>query len=74
MVKIKPEYLTKRGKREFVVLTVEDFDRIREALEDANDLRTLRKATVKNRKDTYYTTHDVRRELGMRSTRKLKAR
>jgi len=24
MFKVKPEYLSKRGKREFVVLTVED--------------------------------------------------
>ncbi len=39
MLKVKPEYLSKRGRRELVVLTVEDFQRIKAALDDAEDLR-----------------------------------
>ena len=41
MLNVKPEYLTKRGRREFVVLTVEDFKKIQAELEDAADLKAL---------------------------------
>ena len=73
MLKVKPEYLSKRGRREFVVLTVEDFDRMKEAIEDAHDLRVLRQATRRNAKAPYYTAEEVARRLGRRSTRKKKA-
>ena len=56
MLKVKPEYLSKRGKREFVVLTIEDFDRMKEALEDARDLRDLRRATRANAGKPYHTS------------------
>ena len=72
-LKVKPEYLSKRGRREFVVLTVEDFDRMKEALEDAEDLRALRKATARNAKAAYYTPLQMERRLRARSTRKTKA-
>jgi PHD/YefM family antitoxin component YafN of YafNO toxin-antitoxin module len=73
MVKVKPEYLSKRGRREFVVLTVEDFERMKEALEDAEDLRALRVATRKNARAPYYTPKEVERRLRTRSTVKRKA-
>jgi PHD/YefM family antitoxin component YafN of YafNO toxin-antitoxin module len=66
MLKVKPEYLSKNGRREFVVLTVEDFDRMRTAVEDAEDLRTLRRATRRNAKATYYTAEEVARQLAAR--------
>jgi len=72
MLKVKPEYLSKRGRREFVVLTVEDFDRMKEAVEDAEDLRTLRQAARKNAKAPYYTAIEVERRLRMGSSRKKK--
>jgi PHD/YefM family antitoxin component YafN of YafNO toxin-antitoxin module len=72
MLKVKPEYLSKRGRREFVVLTVEDFDRMKEAIEDAEDLRALREATRKNAKAPYYTAAEVERRLRSRSTRSKK--
>ena len=73
MLKVKPEYLTKRGRREFVVLTVEDYERMRAALEDAEDLRTLRAATRRNASAPYLTPAQVDRRLGTRPTRKRKA-
>jgi siroheme synthase (precorrin-2 oxidase/ferrochelatase) len=73
MLKIKPEYLSKRGRREFVILTVEDFDLMKEAIEDAQDLRALRNATRKNAKSRYYTPAEVDRRLRTRSTTKRKA-
>lgn len=63
MVKVKPEYLSKNGKRQFVVLTIEDFDRMREALDDAQDLRDLRQATRSNAGKPYYTPAEVERRL-----------
>ena len=69
MPKVKPEYLSKNGKRQFVILTIEDFDRIKEALEDARDLRDLRRATQSNAGRPYYTPAEVERRLATRSPR-----
>jgi len=70
MLKVKPEYLSKRGRREFVVLTVEDFERMKEAIEDADDLRTLRASKRRNAKAPYYTIAEV--EGRLRANRKKK--
>jgi hypothetical protein len=69
MLKVKPEFLSKDGKRQFVILTIEDFDRIQEALDDARDLRDLRDATKRNAGKPYYTPAQVQRRLANRSTR-----
>ena len=69
MVKVKPEFLSKRGKREFVILTIEDFDRMKEALDDAQDLRDLRQATRRNAGKPYFTPAEVERRLSNRPTR-----
>ena len=69
MLKVKPEFLSKHGKRQFVVLTIEDFNRIKEALDDAQDLRDLRQATRINTGKPYYTPAEVERRLANRSTR-----
>ena len=73
MLKVKPEYLSKRGRREFVVLTIEDFTRLTAAVEDAHDLRTLRAATRKNAKATYHTPAEVDRLLASRPARSRKS-
>jgi hypothetical protein len=74
VLNVKPEYLTKNGKRQFVVLTVKDFNRIKAALEDARDLRDLRDATRKNAKAPYYTSAQVAQRLRTHSRRKGKAK
>ena len=63
MLKIKPEYLSKNGRPEFVVLTVEDYERMKQAMEDADDLRTLRQARRRNAGSPTYTPAQVRRRL-----------
>jgi PHD/YefM family antitoxin component YafN of YafNO toxin-antitoxin module len=73
MVKIKPEFLVKNGKREFVILTARDFDRVIEALEDAEDLRVLREARRKNANSPTYTLEEVKRRLGIAPPRGRKA-
>ena len=44
MSKIKPEFWTKSGGEQFVVLTREDFNKVEEMLEDAGLARILDKA------------------------------
>jgi hypothetical protein len=63
MLKIRPEFLTKNGRREFVVLTTEDFDRVIEALEDVEDLRILRRARRRNVGSRTFPLNEVRRRL-----------
>jgi hypothetical protein len=69
MLKVKPKFLSKDGKRQFVILTIEDFDRVQAALDDARDLRDLRDATKRNAGKPYYTEAQVERRLAKRSTR-----
>lgn len=72
MLKVKPEYLSKRGRREFVVLTVEDFERMKQAIEDAQDLLDLRRATRRNAKSRYYSSTEVDRRLQAQHTDRKK--
>ena len=44
MISINPQILEKNGKKEFVVLSYEDFLKMKEQIENYNDLRILRKA------------------------------
>jgi hypothetical protein len=47
MITLKPNILKKAGKKEFVVLTYEEFLRIQEELEDFEDLKELRAAKAR---------------------------
>jgi hypothetical protein len=42
MIELHPEILEKDGKKQFVILTYEEFTAIEEALADAEDLAALR--------------------------------
>lgn len=44
MIELHPEIIEKDGKKEFVILTYEEFLAIEEALADAEDLTELRAA------------------------------
>lgn len=48
MIELHPEILEKNGKKEFVILTYEEFVAVQEALEDADDLRDLRAAKLED--------------------------
>lgn len=73
MLKVKPEFLTRHGKRQFVILTIEDFAGIQEALDDARDLRDLRRASRQNAGKPYYTPAEVERRLATRSSRRKRS-
>jgi hypothetical protein len=44
VLKLHPEFLTRDGKKQFVVLPYEEFVAVRGALEDLEDLQVLREA------------------------------
>ena len=46
MIDLHPNFLEKDGKKAFAVLPYEEFTRIQEALEDFEDLKTLRQAKM----------------------------
>ena len=63
MLKLHPEILKKNGKKEFVVIPYEEFVRLQEALEDAEDLKDLRAA---KRKEAHAPTVPIERVMRMR--------
>ncbi|OHD60556.1 MAG: prevent-host-death family protein [Spirochaetes bacterium GWF1_49_6] len=44
MIALHPEYLEKNGKKEFAILSVEEFDELKSYIEDMEDLLDLRNA------------------------------
>lgn len=63
--KLKPQFIEKGGKREFVVLSYREFHRLVEALEDAWDLNDLHKArrADKGKKGTPFAVY--KKKLGL---------
>jgi hypothetical protein len=74
MLKLKPEFLSKRGKREFAVLTMEDYKRVTEALEDAEDLRILREAKRRGAHAPTISMEEMEKRLGIATKGHRKAR
>jgi PHD/YefM family antitoxin component YafN of YafNO toxin-antitoxin module len=65
MLKLHPKILMKNGKKEFVILTYEEFVALQERLSDAEDLMVLRKAKRAEQKKKSIPLSDVKRELGI---------
>ena len=66
MLKIKPELWTKNGET-FVTLTLTDFEKLQEAVEDAGLLRILRKAKEQDANAPRHTLAEVKERLGLSS-------
>lgn len=60
---VKPQVWTNPNGDRFVVLPEADFVSLTELLEDAADLRDLRKATKANAGKKYHLASDVERQL-----------
>jgi PHD/YefM family antitoxin component YafN of YafNO toxin-antitoxin module len=65
MVKLHPEILTKNGKKEFVILTYEEYVALQERLADAEDLLDLRKAKKAEANKKTMPLAKAKRELGI---------
>ena len=65
MIKLHPEIIEKDGKKQFVVLTYEEFLAIEEALADADDLAELRAAKKEEQDGPSIPLEQVAEELGL---------
>lgn len=65
MITLHPEFLTKEGRKEFVVLPYEEFIALQELLEDAEDVLDLRAAKQEEKDKPSIPIEDVKKELGM---------
>ncbi len=63
MIDLHPEFLTKNGKKEFVVFTYEEFIKIKELLEDAEDLMELRKIKLEEKESPLISFSDVKKQF-----------
>ena len=65
MLNIKPELWTKNGGEKFVVLSLRDFERVQEAIEDAGLARILQRAKREDAGKPGITLSEMKRRLGM---------
>ena len=66
MLKLHPEILSKNGKKEFVVLTYEEYLAVQERLADAEDLLELRTAKQAEARKKGIGLKEAKRILGVR--------
>lgn len=64
-MRLDAEILRKNGKNEFAIMPYEQFVAVREALEDLEDLRTLRRAKAREGKSPTLSLKQVRIKLGL---------
>jgi PHD/YefM family antitoxin component YafN of YafNO toxin-antitoxin module len=64
-MELHPKILEKNGKKEFVILSYEEFERIEDELRDYQDLRDLREAKLTEQNAEARSLADVREELGI---------
>jgi len=65
MISLHPEYLTKNGKKEFVVLRYEEFSKLQEYLEDMQDLLELRKTKTKEKNRKSISLEKLKSDLNL---------
>ncbi len=62
---LQPRFLTKSGKKAFVVLTIEEFEALQEVLADAQDLLDLREAKEAEGDAPTLSLEEVKQQLGL---------
>ena len=65
MIELHPEFLIKNGKKEFAVLTYEEFIKIKEILEDLEDLEDLIQAKEEEKDSQTYSLDQVKKMLNI---------
>lgn len=65
MLELHPEFLIKNGKKEFVILTYEEFIEIQTMLEDLEDLQDLRQAKNEQINESSFPLEEVKVMLGI---------
>jgi PHD/YefM family antitoxin component YafN of YafNO toxin-antitoxin module len=64
-LEIHPNYIEKKGKKEFVVISYDEFKRIEETLNDYEDLMELRKVKSKEKDKATKNIYQVKKELNI---------
>lgn len=64
-LELHPEFLTKNGKKEFVVLPYEEFEALQEILLDAQDLVELREAKLSEADEAKVSLEEAKKQLGL---------
>jgi hypothetical protein len=65
MIKIHPEYLVKNGTKEYAILSYEEFAKLKEYIEDLEDLVDLRKAKEKEKDKPAISFEKVKESLNL---------
>ncbi len=65
MIELHPEFLTKNGKKEFVILSYEEFLEIQELLEDLEDLEDLKEAKEEEKDSPSHSLDEVKKILNI---------
>ncbi|MEB3230400.1 MAG: hypothetical protein VKJ64_05270 [Leptolyngbyaceae bacterium] len=65
MISLNPEFLTKHGKREFVVLPYEEFEALRDYLDTLEDLLDLRKAKQEEAECLTLSLEEAKQQLDL---------
>jgi len=64
-MKLHPQILEKKGKREFVVLPFEEYETLTRLVEDYEDLKDLREAKSKSQDQKPVPLEKVIQDLGL---------
>ena len=70
LLNIKPEIWTRNGGDQFVVLSMSDFEKVQELIEDAGLSRVLRQAKRRNAKSATLSLEQVKTRLGLNRKRR----
>ena len=65
MIQLNPQFLSKNSKKEFVVLTYEEFQALEELLADIEDLMDLRAAKQEEENTPGVSLEEVKQKLGL---------
>ena len=64
MIPLHPEFITKNGKKEFVVIPYEEFQALQELIADMEDFMDLRKAKEEDVNQPSVPLAEVKKMLG----------
>jgi PHD/YefM family antitoxin component YafN of YafNO toxin-antitoxin module len=63
MISLHPEFITKNGKKEFAVISYEEFEALQQFIADMEDLMDLRAAKEEERNQPSMPLSEVKRRL-----------
>ncbi|AQQ09615.1 Phd_YefM [Sedimentisphaera cyanobacteriorum] len=65
MIKLHPQIIGKDGKKQFVVLPFEEYERIKDKLQDYEDLQELREAKASDAGKDGFNLNEAKEKLGI---------